>query len=57
MGMIGPPDEVYTDPQVVHRTLQALQHHPNGSSMAQPSREQLLVALTSTPAGVRDLAG
>jgi hypothetical protein len=46
MGVIGQPDEVYTDPQVVHRTQQVLRHHPNGSSMAQPTREQLLAALT-----------
>jgi hypothetical protein len=47
MGMIGQPDEVYTDPHVVHRTQQALRHHPNGSSMAQPTREQLLAAVKS----------
>lgn len=46
MGMIGQPDEVYTDPQVIYRTRQVLQHHTNGSSMTQPTREQLLAALT-----------
>jgi hypothetical protein len=46
MGMIGQPDEVYTDPHVVHRTREALRHHASGPSMAQPSREELLAALT-----------
>ena len=46
MGMIGQPEEVYTDPQVVHRTQEVLRHHPSGPPMAQPAREQLLAALT-----------
>jgi hypothetical protein len=47
MGMIGQPDEVYTDPQVVHRTQQVLRHHPGGPPIAQPTRKQLLDALTT----------
>jgi 2-polyprenyl-6-methoxyphenol hydroxylase-like FAD-dependent oxidoreductase len=45
MGMIGRPDEVYTDPQVVACTRAALQQHGSGPSMAQPTRAQLLAAL------------
>lgn len=46
MGMIGRPDEVYTDPQAVHRTREALRQHPGASPVAQPTREQVLAALT-----------
>jgi 2-polyprenyl-6-methoxyphenol hydroxylase-like FAD-dependent oxidoreductase len=45
MGMVGRPDEVYTDPRVVDRTHETLRHHPNGPSTAQPTRDQLLAAL------------
>ena len=45
MGMIGRPDEVYTDPQVVACTHAVLRHHGGGPSMAQPTRAQLLAAL------------
>jgi 2-polyprenyl-6-methoxyphenol hydroxylase-like FAD-dependent oxidoreductase len=45
MGMISRPDEVYTDPHVVACTQEVLHHHGSGPSMAQPTREQLLVAL------------
>jgi hypothetical protein len=47
MGMIRRPDEVYTDPHVVACTRVVLQRHGSGPSMAQPTREQLLAALTS----------
>jgi hypothetical protein len=48
MGMISRPDEVYTDPDVIHRTREALRHHTNGLSIAQPSREELLAALNGS---------
>jgi hypothetical protein len=62
MGMICPPEEVYTDPHIVARTRQVLRRRGAGPPMAQPTREQLLAALTSTwafpeasrPAGPRE---
>ena len=44
-GMIRHPDEVYTDPQVVASTHEAVRHHGSGPALAQPSRAQLLAAL------------
>jgi hypothetical protein len=46
LGMICPPEEVYTDPHVVACTQEVLRHQGNLPSMAQPTRRQLLAALT-----------
>jgi hypothetical protein len=45
-GMICPPVEVYTDPDVVDRTQETLRRHGTAPPVAQPTREQLLTALT-----------
>ena len=45
LGVICPPGQVYTDPQVVACTQQALRRHPTAQPMAQPTREQLLATL------------
>jgi hypothetical protein len=47
MGMMCPPEEVYTDSRVVARTWEVLNQRGDGPSTAQPSREQLLTALAS----------
>src|SRR5262249_14108602 len=47
MGMIGQPEEIYTDPDVVASTQAVLRHHAGGPPMAQPTREQLLAALAT----------
>jgi 2-polyprenyl-6-methoxyphenol hydroxylase-like FAD-dependent oxidoreductase len=44
-GMVCPPDEVYTDPDVVARTRETLGRHGAALPVAQPSRAQLLAAL------------
>jgi 2-polyprenyl-6-methoxyphenol hydroxylase-like FAD-dependent oxidoreductase len=44
-GMVCPPDEVYTDPDIVACTRQVLSQHGSGPPVAQPTREQLLTAL------------
>jgi 2-polyprenyl-6-methoxyphenol hydroxylase-like FAD-dependent oxidoreductase len=44
-GMVCPPEQVYTDPQVIACTRAALSRHGSGPPVAQPSREQLLAAL------------
>jgi 2-polyprenyl-6-methoxyphenol hydroxylase-like FAD-dependent oxidoreductase len=44
-GMTRPPDEVYTDPQVVACTRAVLARYGSGPPVAQPTREQLLAAL------------
>jgi 2-polyprenyl-6-methoxyphenol hydroxylase-like FAD-dependent oxidoreductase len=44
-GMVCPPGEVYTDPDIVACTRQALSQRGNGPPVAQPTREQLLAAL------------
>ena len=44
-GMICPPGEVYTDPDVVARTQETLRRHGTAPPLAQPTREQLLTAL------------
>src|SRR5689334_4479149 len=46
-GMVRPPDEVYTDPQVVACTRDALGRHGSGPPVAQPTRAQLLAALAA----------
>jgi hypothetical protein len=46
-GMVRPPDEVYTDPQVVACTWEALGRHGSGPPVAQPTRAQLLAALAA----------
>ena len=46
-GMVRPPDEVYTDPQVVACTWKALGRHGSGPPVAQPTRAQLLAALAA----------
>jgi hypothetical protein len=45
-GMLCPPEEVYTDPHVVACTREALSRAA-GSPAAQPTRQQLLAALSS----------
>ena len=45
-GMVCPPDEVYTDPDVITCTQEALSRHGTAPPVAQPAREQLLTALT-----------
>jgi len=47
MGMIGRPDEIYTDPWIVERTHEIHRQHGSGPPVIQPSREQLLTALHS----------
>jgi hypothetical protein len=44
--MVCPPDQVYTDPDVIARTLETLRRHGTAPPAAQPAREQLLTALT-----------
>ena len=44
-GMVCPPEEVYTDPDVVACTQETLRRHGNAPPVAQPAREQLLTAL------------
>ncbi len=44
-GMICPPGEVYTDPDVVARVQETLRRHGTAPPLAQPTREQLLTAL------------
>lgn len=51
-GMIRRPDEVYTDPLVVAATHEVLGRRGSVPAMAQPSRAQLLAALTGEPARV-----
>ena len=46
-GMVRPPNEVYTDPQVVACTRDALSQHGSGPPVAQPTRAQLLAALAA----------
>jgi hypothetical protein len=45
-GMVCPPDEVYTDPDVIACTQDTLRRHGTAPPVAQPAREQLLTALT-----------
>jgi hypothetical protein len=45
-GMLEKPDDVYTDPAVVECTRQALRKMGRNPAIAQPSREQLMEALT-----------
>jgi len=47
MGMIGPPNEVYTDPQIVARTHATLRDHDTDLSIVQPPRELWLAALNA----------
>ena len=49
--MICPPEEVYTDPQVVACTREALSQHGSGPPVAQPTRDQLLAALAPQTPG------
>ena len=44
-GMVCPPDEVYTDPDVVASTRETLRRHGAAPPVAQPTRKQLLTAL------------
>ena len=44
-GMVCPPGDVYTDPDVVARTREALSRYGSGPPVAQPTRDQLLAAL------------
>jgi 2-polyprenyl-6-methoxyphenol hydroxylase-like FAD-dependent oxidoreductase len=45
-GMICPPEQVYTDPDVIACTQETLRRHGAGPPVTQPTREQLLTALT-----------
>jgi hypothetical protein len=45
--MVRPPDEVYTDPQVVACTRDAFSQHGSGPPVAQPTHAQLLAALAA----------
>jgi hypothetical protein len=45
-GMVCPPEEVYTDPDVIACTQETLRRHGTAPPVAQPAREQLLTALT-----------
>jgi hypothetical protein len=45
-GMVCPPEDVYTDPDVVACTRDALSRHGSDPPVVQPTREQLLAALT-----------
>ena len=45
-GMICPPDQVYTDPDVVACTHETLRRNGSAPPIAQPTREELLTALT-----------
>jgi 2-polyprenyl-6-methoxyphenol hydroxylase-like FAD-dependent oxidoreductase len=44
-GMVCPPEEVYTAPDVIARTQETLRRHGAAPPVAQPTREQLLTAL------------
>ena len=44
-GMVCPPGEVYTDPDVVACTRETFRRHATAPPVAQPTREQLLTAL------------
>ena len=50
-GMSQKPLDVYTDPEVVAATRAALIENRDRLSIAQPTREQLMAALTAAPAG------
>jgi 2-polyprenyl-6-methoxyphenol hydroxylase-like FAD-dependent oxidoreductase len=45
MGMVCPPDSVYTDPAIVERTHDVIRSRGSGPPITQPTREQLLTAL------------
>jgi len=45
-GMVCPPGEVYTDPDVIACTQETLRRHGTAPPVAQPTHEQLLTALT-----------
>ncbi len=45
-GMVCPPEEAYTDPDVIAATRAALSRHGSGPPVAQPAPGQLLAALT-----------
>ena len=44
-GMVCPPEQVYTDPDVVACTRETLSQHDSGPPVAQPTRAQVLAAL------------
>ena len=44
-GMVCPPEEVYTNPDVVARTCETLRRHGAAPPVIQPTRDQLLTAL------------
>ncbi len=46
-GMVCPPGQVYTDPDVVACTRETLSQHGAAPPVAQPTREQLLTALAA----------
>ena len=44
-GMVCPPEQVYTDPDVIARTQETLSRTAAAPPPAQPTRDQLLTAL------------
>ena len=46
-GMVSPPEQVYTDPDVIARTQETLRRHGTAPAVPQPTREQLRTAPTS----------
>jgi hypothetical protein len=53
MGMLGLPEEIYTDPDVVARTHLVLREHAGSPPIAQPGPDQLATALTGGDPGPR----
>jgi hypothetical protein len=45
-GMVCPPEQVYTDPDVIARTQETLSRHGAAPPAGQPARQQLLAALS-----------
>ena len=46
MGMPGRPGDFYTDPAIVARTREIIRSRGSAPPMSQPTREQLLTALS-----------
>jgi hypothetical protein len=47
MGMLSRPDDIYSDPDVIARTLDTIRDHDATSLIAQPSRDELHAALAT----------
>ena len=52
MGMIGRPDQIYADPQIVRRTRETLGEHRMAAVTVQPARERVVAALNPDIAGL-----